>query len=42
MNYSSAANIYRKEEITIAPHRTHSKDTKGRDANLFLPVDLRG
>ena len=30
MNYSSAANIYRKEEITIAPYGTHSKDTKGR------------
>lgn len=30
MNYASNANILRKEEITIAPYGTHSKDTKGR------------
>ncbi len=30
MNYSSAANIYRKEEVTIAPYGTRTQDSKGR------------
>ena len=30
MNYSSSANLFRKEEIIIAPYGTHSKDTRGR------------
>ena len=30
MNYASSANLLRKEEITIAPYGTHSKDTRGR------------
>lgn len=30
MNYSSSANLLRKEEIIIAPYGTHSKDTRGR------------
>ncbi len=30
MNYASSANLFRKEEITIAPYGTHSKDTRGR------------
>ena len=30
MNYASSANLFRKEEIIIAPYGTHSKDTRGR------------
>lgn len=30
MNYASSANLFRKEEVIIAPYGTHSKDTKGR------------